>query len=373
MLDIHSGPGDLIFINWSASKNDQGEIAPESIFAEVVTRLNDLNAIPLQERIFGKLSAAKDILEIRDLAYVNGGDWGELPPTYVEGAPLNGGDLAGLHIIAVKNIEEAELIIENNVLFGATVATGDIEYLALRDVSQAIATEESDPVKETAQAFRLTGNILQSGGWSFKDVQRTWFYLKDILNWYDDFNRVRNDFFNEIGVKRDDKNLILPASTGIEGQNYRGSWCTLDVMAMRQRNGGNFEVKRLINPTQNEAPEYGSAFSRGLSVANTNEKYLFISGTASINVSGETTHVADFDAQTEQTMDSIDQLLRSGGGSFADVVQATAFVKREQDIPLLEKHLKQWGLDKIPVVCTLSAVCRDDLLYELDATAVISK
>ena len=35
--------------------------------------------------------------------------------------------------------------------------------------------------------------------------------------------------------------------------------------------------------------------------------------------------------------------------------------------------LRQRGLENLPLVCTIEDICRDDLLVELDATAVIAR
>jgi hypothetical protein len=39
----------------------------------------------------------------------------------------------------------------------------------------------------------------------------------------------------------------------------------------------------------------------------------------------------------------------------------------------LNRILQLRGLEDLPLVCTIEDVCRDDLLVELDATAVIAR
>lgn len=51
------------------------------------------------------------------------------------------------------------------------------------------------------------------------NLVRTWLYLDHILDWYDDFNRVRNTFFERNGVF----DGLVPASTGIGCANPHGS------------------------------------------------------------------------------------------------------------------------------------------------------
>ncbi|MCJ7754197.1 MAG: Rid family hydrolase, partial [Thermoanaerobaculales bacterium] len=166
---------------------------------------------------------------------------------------------------------------------------------------------------------------------------------------------------------------IIPASTGIGGGNARGHRCTLDLLAMQPLAGRELSVKRLRNPLQNEAPEYGSSFSRGLNVATDRCRYLLISGTASIDEHGNTVHPGDFDCQVRRTLDNIESLLASAGAVFDDICQGSAFVRRPEDVERLNRILQLRGLGSLPLVSTIEDICRDDLLFELDATAVIAR
>jgi len=137
--------------------------------------------------------------------------------------------------------------------------------------------------------------------------------------------------------------------------------------------GRELSVERLRNPLQNEAPEYGSSFSRGLSVATDRCRYFLVSGTASIDEKGHTVHAGDFDSQAIRTIDNIESLLASGGAVFDDICQASAFIKFPEDAERMRRILRQRGLENLPLVCTIEDICRDDLLVELDATAVIAR
>ena len=43
------------------------------------------------------------------------------------------------------------------------------------------------------------------------------------------------------------------------------------------------------------------------------------------------------------------------------------------DVERMHRILKLRGLENLPLECTIEDVCRDDLLVELDATAVIAR
>ncbi len=98
-----------------------------------------------------------------------------------------------------------------------------------------------------------------------------------------------------------------------------------------------------------------------------------LSGTASIDEHGNTVHPGDFDCQARRTLDNVESLLASGGAVFDDICQASVFVKHLEDVERLHRILKLRGLDNLPLVCTIEDICREDLLVELDATAVIAR
>jgi enamine deaminase RidA (YjgF/YER057c/UK114 family) len=202
-------------------------------------------------------------------------------------------------------------------------------------------------------------------------VTRTWFFLRDILDWYGPFNAVRNAAFRRMGLMGPGADGRIPASTGIEGRNHRGGWCALDLLAMRPRDGGRLEVKRLHSRKQNEATEYGSAFARALEVSLGDARYVFVSGTASIDDHGRTVHVGDFEGQARHTLEAVKALLEDAGGSLADVAQATAFLANPADGRSFERMVASTRLEHAPLVTTVADVCRHDLLFELEATAVL--
>jgi enamine deaminase RidA (YjgF/YER057c/UK114 family) len=213
--------------------------------------------------------------------------------------------------------------------------------------------------------------VLEKQGCSFRDVARTWFYLRDILDWYGPFNAVRNDTFRRLGLMGSNGDGAIPASTGIEGRNARGGWCTLDLLAARPQPGKPFEMERLRNRKQNEATEYGSAFARGMALTLGDCRYYFVSGTASIDDQGATVHVGDFDTQVEYTLTAVSALLERAGAALPDVRQATAFIKNPCDRRSFERIADRAGLSGVPMVTTVADVCREDLLFEIDATAVV--
>lgn len=377
MLWVHSGPGDLSFITWSADGNGtDGEGDIRRAYDEIGERLDAANLVILSERVFGDVSTAASVVENRAAALGEDTDNAIIPPTHIEGAPCVGNGVAGIHVIAARpsTIDSVETIDWGGAPCGRRVVGDDASYLALSDLARLLPAEmRTRPSDEAREALLLAGEILRDHDWSFADVRRTWFFLDDILSWYDDFNRARNDVFKTFGLLNGSPKSMIPASTGIRGRNARGHRCTFDLIATRPLEGRELSVERLHNPLQNEAPEYGSSFSRGLSVTTDRCRYFLVSGTASIDEEGNTVHAGDFESQAKRTIDNIESLLALGGAVYDDVCQASAFIKFPEDVERMRRILRQRGLENLPLVCTIEDVCRDDLLVELDATAVISR
>jgi enamine deaminase RidA (YjgF/YER057c/UK114 family) len=377
VLWVHSGPGDLAFITWSADSRVAG--AGEDVryaYSSIGQRLREDDLVVLHERVFGDVASAASIAEGRAAALGEGSKNAVIPPTHVEGVPCIGSGVAGIHVIAARpsTADSSEIIEWHGAPCGRCVEGDDASYLTLSDLARLLPAEaRSQPADETRDALLLAEELLRGHGWSFADVDRTWFFLDDILAWYDDFNRARNAVYEGFGLVNGSPTSVIPASTGIRGRNARGHRCTFDLLATRPLAGRDLAVERLCNPLQSEAPEYGSSFSRGLSVATDRCRYVLVSGTASIDEHGNTVHPGDFDCQARRTLDNVESLLASGGAVFDDIYQASAFVKRPEDVERLHKILKLRGLENLPLVCTIEDICREELLVELDATAVIER
>jgi len=371
MLTAAGGRGDLTFFTWvpGSTSSSVGEA-----YSEIGRVLAGRRAVLLQERIYGDISSARSSLEARQEALAQI-DPLSTPPTYVEGAPCGATGLAGLHAIAVQHAtpEDVRPIEAAGHILGRVVRGHDAEYLALSDVGRSIQTGLSGSgQEETARVLETARRLVEEAGWTYQDVRRTWFYLRDILDWYDEFNRARNEFFEAVGLRRG-AGSIIPASTGIEGRSPRDNWCTLDVLAARPLPGRTFSVRRLTHSKQNEAPQYGSAFSRGLEIALERCRYVFVSGTASIGSNGDSLHHGDFELQMGKTLENVTAVLAAAGAQPSHLCQATAFLKRAEDAACYETSGRRAGWSQIPAVRTRADVCRDELLFELDGTAIVEE
>lgn len=140
-------------------------------------------------------------------------------------------------------------------------------------------------------------------------------------------------------------------------------------------------VKKAISAPSvlNEAFNYKipSSFSRGVRVELPDMMMLFLSGTASVDEKGKTTHAGDFPAQCLRTFRNLTGLLASEGASWHDVIRTTCYLKDiKRDYETFNKirtmFMRTIGLDPLPASTGIEArLCRSDLLVEIEAIAMI--
>jgi enamine deaminase RidA (YjgF/YER057c/UK114 family) len=126
----------------------------------------------------------------------------------------------------------------------------------------------------------------------------------------------------------------------------------------------------------NEAGEYGSSFSRGLRIDLSGLTILLISGTASIDETGQSVHVGDLRAQCRRTYENITALLAAEGATWKDIVRTSCYLRDiERDYAAFNEErtefFRQQGLDPLPASTGIQAIlCRPELLIEMEAIAM---
>jgi enamine deaminase RidA (YjgF/YER057c/UK114 family) len=149
--------------------------------------------------------------------------------------------------------------------------------------------------------------------------------------------------------------------------SYQDGYARLEKHAMKAEN------------VLNEATCYGSAFARGLRLEMGSYKLLIISGTASVDDEGETVYKGDFRAQCWRTYRNITNLLEAEGGSWKDIVKTTCYLRDiERDYEAfndVRNAFFEWNkLDPLPASVGIQArLCREDLLVEIEAVAILKK
>jgi len=212
--------------------------------------------------------------------------------------------------------------------------------------------------------FKQMMDALSMCGMDFSNVVRTWFYNRDILAWYDVFNRVRTEFFRTHGVF----DGLVPASTGIGSANARGTELTAALFAVSAKNGQDVKTAAIPSPMQCPALKYGSSFSRAAEILTPDSRRLFVSGTASIAPDGRTVHCGNTKEQVRLTMDVVQAILRLRGMNWDAVRHSLVYVRNIEDVDVFADYCESHGVT-IPYVQTHQTVCRDDLLFEIEVDA----
>lgn len=239
----------------------------------------------------------------------------------------------------------------------------DYKYLKLGNLLPPDLT--LPPGEQSAQLFDKFDKVLGVVGWDFHDTARTWFYNRDILGWYDEFNRVRREFFKARGVF----DRYVPASTAVGCDNPFNAGSVAKLLAARPK-GGAPRVVPTPSPLQCPAIEYGSAFSRGAEMGSKGQRRIMVSGTASIEPAGATAFVDDLDGQVALTMDVVAAILENRGMSWGHVVRAMGYFSGPETLAAWERYVESRGLPEFPAAIFNAVVCRHDLLFEFECDAL---
>jgi enamine deaminase RidA (YjgF/YER057c/UK114 family) len=209
--------------------------------------------------------------------------------------------------------------------------------------------------------------VLRNFGADFSDVSRTWMWLGNILTWYDNFNQVRNNFFAERGLIIEKGKQAMPASTGIGLSSLDNVNCAMDLVAVIKPSK---PIEYLLSTgRQYSAFEYGSAFSRATVAITPGAETVYVSGTASIDLDGRTTNIDDPLGQINETVINVRSALSDVNCRDDDIIQAVAYCKT----PEVEKIFNSVKTDlNWPCLSVICDICRPELLFEIEATAVVS-
>jgi enamine deaminase RidA (YjgF/YER057c/UK114 family) len=126
-------------------------------------------------------------------------------------------------------------------------------------------------------------------------------------------------------------------------------------------------------------PEFLSApkgYSHIAKIDMGNAWMLIISGQVSLDKAGNLVGKGDFARQTEQVYENIMQIIKIAGGNKDHLVKTGIFILDNANMPILREVRNKYINIKNPPASTLVQVAklyRDDLLIEIEATAVIPK
>lgn len=198
-------------------------------------------------------------------------------------------------------------------------------------------------------------------------LARTWLFMENILRDYDLLNKARKFFFEKQYCS---VTTFSPASTSIQGHVVGSRLLSIEFCAF---SGEALSLWQQPSPLQDEPTNYGKMFSRAVAVRFPKNALLFISGTASINKTGETLHVGDFERQMTFILEVVSNILHQVNGTFSDVAQAIIYLKRNEDFSSCLRIVDEAGFPCAKTIFQMDTpVCRDDLLCEMEVTALLA-
>jgi len=333
-----------------------GDIAP--VAAEAMDAVKARGAAVVAQTVFAPLGAKNESVAAMTEA-LGDCDW---PVTWVDSGHRKGSNLGGMHIYAVSGVD-----VERVEMAGRTVASvfqdDSARFCCLGDIRADDVSADRD--QQARRTFDMIESVLESAGMDFSNIIRTWLYLDRLLQWYDPFNRVRDDFFRQRGVFDE----LVPASTGISGANPAGAAVVAMATGVQPLNGS-VRAAMLPSPLQCPALDYGSSFSRAVELTQPGSNRITVSGTASIEPGGKTVFLDNAPKQIELTMRVVEAILAQRDMTWADVMRGIAYFKDERYYRDYEDYCRDNGLPDMPVIVTENDVCRDDLLFEIELDAV---
>jgi enamine deaminase RidA (YjgF/YER057c/UK114 family) len=195
---------------------------------------------------------------------------------------------------------------------------------------------------------------------------RTWIFVRDIDNNYTAMVKARNEVFTNEGLTPDTHFI---ASTGIEGQTIvTSALVMMDAYAVGGLDSSQITYLKALdylNPTH----EYGVAFERGTAIDYGDRRHILISGTASIDCSGEIVYPKDILRQTQRGFDNIKALLKEAQADMCDVNSMIVYLRDRCDTIFIHAYLEA-NYKSIPTIVVLAAVCRTGWLIEIECTAI---
>jgi enamine deaminase RidA (YjgF/YER057c/UK114 family) len=370
-----AGEGQAFLVVSVRSPVDAVQVTEDS-YMRIAGALREHRLEIVHERIFGSLSVEPSVIAARHRAFHIHGLAPDNPITFLQGSPPWGEGFAGtiIHATSTSSADDIWTIRDGKEPCGRGWRRNGVTHLCLQNINAKHNSSVDDENRhgQVQQMLDRAERILRENGASYRDVARTWFYLSDILAWYASFNKVRNEKYGEFGImpRSGDRDLLLPASTGISGDTHSGSAATMNLIAI-VGDAGRRKVKQLTSAAQLDAFRYGSAFSRGALIQAPEVSLIEVSGTAAIDQQGRSQFLGDIRGQISCTLDRIETILGQAGAGLRDVIAATVFVKSPEYVPVFWEMAKDRGLEEFPAVCIVADVCREELLFEIDAEAAV--
>ena len=124
---------------------------------------------------------------------------------------------------------------------------------------------------------------------------------------------------------------------------------------------------KIVQPPSGGIP--AGPWSQGVRAGN----LLFVSGQVGEDARGVILEATDFRAQAMRALENVEQVVRAAGGTKADIVKITAFLKDVRYFPDYNDVRRAFFGDRFPASTSVvvKELARPEYLLEIEAVAVI--
>lgn len=201
----------------------------------------------------------------------------------------------------------------------------------------------------------------------FNNCVRTWIYVRDIDNHYMGMVESRKKLFKKNNMVAETRYI---ASTGIEAKSLEvSSLVTMDALSIKGIKNEQLvrmEALEHLGPTI----DYGVTFERGQAIEFGDRTHHHISGTASIDNTGEVLHLHDVRKQTKRALENIEALLNGQKAKLSDMAYFLIYLRNPSDIAKVEEIIYKYIDIKVPIIFVEGSVCRPTWLVEIEGVAI---
>ena len=199
-----------------------------------------------------------------------------------------------------------------------------------------------------------------------KNCMRTWIFVQNVDTHYAGMVVARRKCFEREGLTKDTHFI---ASTGIEGKYIHPDVLVfMDAFAVHGLKSE--QIQYLYAPTHlNPTHQYGVTFERGTTIQYGDRRHVYISGTASINNSGEIEHPLDLIKQADRMFENIRSLLAEADTDMNDAMHIIVYLRDVADYDATAAYMKQ-NYPQIPHIIVWAPVCRPGWLVEAECIAI---
>ena len=223
--------------------------------------------------------------------------------------------------------------------------------------------------EQTNEIFSSYNALINNNGMTLlRNTVRTWIYVRDVDNNYQGMADSRRSYFEEQGLTKDTRYI---ASTGIEAKMKEVyslvSMDALSISNLKKEQIIRMEALDNLCPTYN----YDITFERGTKIEFGDRSHLLISGTASIDKTGQVLYPFDIRKQTRRTLENIEALLQPHGASLDNIAYLIVYLRNITEVNKVRQILKEYISQRIPIIIVEGSVCRPSWLVEIESVAII--